>query len=63
VLVDGLVVGTWQIRRTPARVDITVEPFAPLPVDVRPGLAAEVADIGAFLSVDARLIALAREER
>jgi DNA glycosylase AlkZ-like len=55
VLADGLVVGTWQIRRTPARAEVTVEPFASLPDDVRPGLTAEVADIGVFLGLDARL--------
>ena len=56
VLVDGLVAGTWQIRRTSARIDITVQPFAPLPDDVRPALAAEVADIAAFFGNDARLV-------
>jgi hypothetical protein len=62
VLVDGLVTGTWRMRRTAGRVDITVEPFAPLPGEalpgeVLPGLAAEAAAIGSFLGLPARISA------
>jgi hypothetical protein len=41
VLVDGLAVATWQTRRTPGRIDITVQPFASMPEHVRPKLSAE----------------------
>jgi len=55
VLVDGLAVATWQARRSGRHIDISVQPFRPLPETVIPGLAAEAADIGAFLGLEARL--------
>jgi Winged helix DNA-binding domain len=54
VLLDGLAAGTWQARRSSRHIDIVVQPFDPLPQTATPGLAAEVADIGAFLGLDAR---------
>lgn len=55
LLVDGRAVGTWRTRRTAGRIDLTVEPFEPLPSTVLPGLAAEAEDIGAFLGLGTRL--------
>ncbi|WP_165436112.1 winged helix DNA-binding domain-containing protein [Amycolatopsis suaedae] len=54
LLVDGRVAGTWRLRRA-ARAELTVEPFAPLSGAVRDGIAAEAADIGAFLGRDVTL--------
>ena len=57
VVVDGRVAGTWRARRTGDRLDVTVEPFGGrLPPGTRPGLEAEVADLGRFLAVEARLL-------
>jgi hypothetical protein len=55
VLVDGLAAGTWQARRSVRHIDITVYPFQPLRETVISGIAAEAADIGTFLGLDARL--------
>jgi hypothetical protein len=55
LVVDGRVVGTWRARRAGDRLEVTVEPFGRLPPGVRPGLEAEVADLGRFLGVEARL--------
>jgi Winged helix DNA-binding domain len=56
VVVDGRVAGTWRARRAGDRLDVTVEPFGDrLPPGTGPGLDAEVADLGRFLGVEARL--------
>jgi hypothetical protein len=55
VMVDGRVAGTWRARRIDGRLDLTVEPFAPLDPDCLPGLEAEAADLGRFLGVEAVL--------
>jgi hypothetical protein len=56
VVVDGRVAGTWRARRAGDRLDVTVEPFGDrLPPGTRPGLDAEVADLGRFLGVETRL--------
>ncbi|HEX2374619.1 MAG TPA: winged helix DNA-binding domain-containing protein [Actinomycetota bacterium] len=55
VVVDGRVAGTWRARRAGDRLDVMVEPFGRLPPGCRPALEAEVADLGRFLEVDARL--------
>jgi hypothetical protein len=55
VVVDGRVVGTWRARRAGDRLEVSVEPFGRLPAGSRPGLEAEVADLGRFLGVEARL--------
>jgi hypothetical protein len=55
VVVDGRVVGTWRARRAGNRLAVTVEPFGRLPAGSRPGLEAEVADLGRFLGIEARL--------
>jgi Winged helix DNA-binding domain len=56
LLVDGRVTGTWRTRRAAGRVDLTVEPFEPLPNTVLPGLAAETEHLGAFLELNARVV-------
>ena len=56
VVVDGRVAGTWRARRAGHRLDVTVEPFGGrLPPGTRPGLEAEVADLGRFLGAEAVL--------
>lgn len=55
VLVDGLVAGTWRAERRAARVTVRVTPFAPLGEGVADALAAEAADVGRFLGLDAVL--------
>ena len=55
LVVDGRVVGTWRARRAGDRLEVTVEPFGRLPPGARPGLEAEVADLGRFLGVEARI--------
>lgn len=55
VLVDGAAVATWTTETYTNYTKIVVDPFESLPEVVRPGLAAEVADIGRFLNVETRL--------
>lgn len=52
---DGLAFATWRMKRAPGSLDIVVEPFDRVPRGVRPGLEAEVADIGRFFESDATL--------
>jgi hypothetical protein len=46
--VDGRIVGTWRQRRSRAGTVVLVEPFEPLDETVRPGLDAEIADLGRY---------------
>ncbi|CAN5493476.1 winged helix DNA-binding domain-containing protein [soil metagenome] len=55
ILVGGAAVGTWKIRRTPKRIEVRIEPFAPLTDKVTAAIEAEVADIGRFEAREARL--------
>lgn len=55
VLVDGAAVATWMTTAYANYTKIIVDPFEPLPDYVRPGLEAEVADIGRFLNVATKL--------
>ena len=55
LLVDGRVVGTWKSKRRKDHLDVLVEPFGELVPEVRPGLEADVADLGRFLGVQAGL--------
>jgi hypothetical protein len=55
VLVDGRAVGTWKSKREKNQLVVNVEPFEPLMADVMKELETEVADIGRFLEVPARL--------
>ncbi len=56
VVVDGLAVGTWRLRRHGRGLIVQVESFEGLPGGVRSGLDAEVADVGRFLAADAVLV-------
>ena len=47
LFVDGEVVGTWRPRSTKARLELTVEAFAPLPPPVRREVEAEAERVGA----------------
>ena len=52
---DGLAFGTWRLQRGGTRVTVELEPFSGVPREVRPGLEAEVADLGRFFEADASL--------
>ena len=52
---DGLAFATWRMKRTPRSLDVVVEPFDRVPRGVRPGLEAEVADLGRYFGVEAAL--------
>jgi hypothetical protein len=52
VTVDGRLVGSWSGRR----LAVTVEPFAELGVETQRAIAEEVADLGRFEGLDARLV-------
>jgi hypothetical protein len=52
---DGLAFGTWQMKRAPGALDVVVEPFDRVPRGVKPGLEAEVADLGRYFGVEAGL--------
>jgi hypothetical protein len=49
VLIDGVVAGVWHQRRSGRRLDIRVEPFAPLTAPHRAELTAQVERIGEIL--------------
>jgi hypothetical protein len=49
LLVDGRVAGTWRRERRDERLEITLEPFAPVVPDVIDELEREAADVGRFL--------------
>ena len=55
VLLGGRIIGTWRQRRGDGGLIVAVEPFRRLPRSTRAALAAEAADIGRFLGVQARL--------
>ncbi|HEX5505233.1 MAG TPA: winged helix DNA-binding domain-containing protein [Thermomicrobiales bacterium] len=55
LLVDGRALGTWRSARRRDRLAVTVEPFAALPPEAQPGLAAEAADVARFLGATADL--------
>ena len=55
LLVDGQVVGTWKSQRQKNHLDVRIEPFSSLALEVQSGLEAEVADMGRFLGVQAKL--------
>lgn len=56
LLIDGRVAGTWRMRRRQTRLDVEVEPFAPLPAPVTDALAGEAEDVGHFLGEQAALV-------
>lgn len=49
VLIDGTVAGVWHQRRSGNRVDVTVEPFAPLTARRQRALEAQVERVGSIL--------------
>jgi hypothetical protein len=53
VLVDGEVAGVWRARTGKTRIEITVQPFAPLDPATREEVEAEAGTIGAVRGVDA----------
>jgi len=52
VLLDGRVIGNWSLQKKKNRLEITVQPFEPLPTSLRPMLESETEDIGRFLGRD-----------
>lgn len=52
VAVDGVVVGTWRLRKRRRAVDVQVQPFGGLDPSL---LEPEIADVGRFLGVEATL--------
>ena len=55
VLLDGRVVGRWQLARRNGAIAVAVEAFEPLSAVARRQLDAEVADVGRFLDAPATL--------
>ncbi|MCY3947143.1 MAG: winged helix DNA-binding domain-containing protein [Anaerolineaceae bacterium] len=55
LLVDGVVRGRWQLKRSRRSMTVIVTPFVPIPRGRTPQLEAEVADLGRFLGRDAVL--------
>jgi hypothetical protein len=45
---DGLVVGTWTLRRGPQGITVRIEPFAPIAPAPARALDAEAADVARF---------------
>jgi hypothetical protein len=54
--VDGRFVGTWSSRRSGRRLAVTVEAFGELGRDTQRAITEEVADLGRFEGLDARLV-------
>ena len=55
LLIDGVVAGIWERRKRGGRIEIRVEPFAPLTAAQRRQLQAEAARVGEFLGAEAVL--------
>lgn len=55
ILVDGEIVGTWKLHRGPRRSTVAISPFDTLPRGSKPGLEAEVKDLGRFLGIETSL--------
>jgi hypothetical protein len=55
VLVNGRAAGIWERERRGRRLEIRIEPFAPLGAATRRSLAAEVQRLGEFLDAPAEL--------
>jgi Winged helix DNA-binding domain len=56
ITVDGAVVGTWSSKRTGERLAVSLEPFGALEPELADAVAEEVADIGRFEDLTARLV-------
>jgi hypothetical protein len=52
---DGLAFATWKMERKPGSLSVVLKPFDGVPRGARPGLEAEVADMGRFFGVEAAL--------
>ena len=48
IVIDGVAVGTWRLRRGGSALKVEVEPFAPLDAAVAQAIAAEAIDVGRF---------------
>jgi hypothetical protein len=55
VLVAGRRAGVWEYERQRARIQVTVEPFAPLSAEVRRGITEEAERLGTFLGAPAQV--------
>ncbi|PZS20591.1 MAG: winged helix DNA-binding domain-containing protein [Pseudonocardiales bacterium] len=55
VLLDGRIVGTWRLMRTPAEATVEVTPLRALANRVRAAIEAEAADIGRFIDLPTAL--------
>jgi hypothetical protein len=55
VMVDGRIVGVWKSEQRKGELVVMVEPFESFPPQVVQGLEAEVADLGRFQGMQARL--------
>jgi hypothetical protein len=55
ITVDGTVVGTWSSKRSGKGLSVSIEPFDPLDDETAEAIATEVADIGRFEGLTARL--------
>ncbi len=56
LVVDGLAVGTWSLRRRRKCIEVVIQPFQQLLPSVKDGLPTEVNEIGQFLEQRAELI-------
>jgi len=62
VLVDGRVAGTWKHERKGDRLSVRVEPFGPLPPEVRDQIAAAVQDLGRFFEAGQATVGFAAKQ-
>jgi DNA glycosylase AlkZ-like len=56
ILVDGVAVGTWSMRRGGGALEVALEPFAELGAETMAAIHAEVTDIGRFEGTRAELV-------
>jgi hypothetical protein len=57
VVVDGVAVATWRVRRDRAKLRVELNPFEKLDRPTRKAIKAEVADVGRFEDREATLVA------
>jgi hypothetical protein len=55
LLVEGAAAGVWRQRRGKTRLEVAIETSSPLPAGTLARLEEEVADLGRFLAIPARL--------
>ncbi|MDQ3728062.1 MAG: winged helix DNA-binding domain-containing protein [Actinomycetota bacterium] len=58
ICIDGRFAGTWRSKRSGNRLEVELEPFKPLADAILDAIEAEVADLGRFEAVEARLVKL-----